>query len=48
MYNAIEWDKQYIGYWDVTPRGPGGGAPSKPRVHAEGMDPWLVHMLHSA
>ena len=38
------WDKQHIGYWDVTPRGPGGGAPGKPRVHAEGMDSWLVFM----
>ena len=30
------WDKQHIGYWDVTTRGPGGGASSKPRVHAGG------------
>ena len=31
-----DWDKQYAGCWDVTPRGPGGGAPGKPRVHAGG------------
>ena len=25
---ATDWDEQHIvGYWDVTPRGPGGGAP---------------------
>ena len=39
---ATDWDEQYVGCWDVTPRGPGGGAPGKPRVHAEGMDSWLV------
>ena len=42
---VAHWDKQHIGYWDVTPRGPGGGAPGKPRVHAEGMDSWLVNYV---
>ena len=41
---ATDWDEQYVGCWDVTPRGPGSGAPGKPRVHAGGMDSWLVYL----
>ena len=31
-----------FGYWDVTPRGPGGRAPSKLRICAEGTGSRLV------
>ena len=45
MYKcATDWDEQHIvGYWDVTPRGPGGRAPGKPRVHAGGRrSEWIL------
>ena len=32
----LSGDKQNSGYWDVIPRGPGGRAPGKLRIHAAG------------
>ena len=33
---TTNWDKGWVGCWDVTPRGPGSEAPGKPRIHGVG------------